>query len=391
MIEPDKRESIAQAAADDLEEAARAGRLPAALVGFDGFLDAIYDVVDRRRDMSPRGYERIRTISAFSARVAAAAGRSANVELVRREERFGGNGPLMAGALGALGAAVSFLGAVGREEDPAVLHPAYEPLAARCHRVAPIAPTARTDALEFDDGKIMFNHPANVQAVTWERLMDAVGLDGLIREVDGAALIGITNWTIVGGVESIWEGLIRDVLPKVRPAPRRLFIDLSDPAKRTDSDIARAIGILRRLDTLIPVTLGLNLAEAERIAAVVKVGKVSIEGPSLADSAGDLRKAIGVCCVVVHPRDGAAGALADQVAWFDGPFTQKPRLSTGAGDHFNAGFALGQASGLALAECLATGCACSGAYVRDGASPGMDRLCRFLRRLPQPEQDAGID
>lgn len=387
----DTRQAIAAAAAQALEDAARAGRMPPALVGFDGFLDSLYDVVDRRRDMTPGGYERIRSINAFSARVAAAAGRSANVELVRRDERFGGNGPLMAGALGALGAPVTFIGAVGREEDPRALHPAYEPFARRCGRVVPIAATARTDALEFDDGKIMFNHPANVQAVTWDRLLNVVGLDGLIGEVNRAQLVGITNWTIVGGVEGIWEGLIREVLPRVTRGARNAFIDLSDPAKRPDADLARALDTLRRLDALIPVTLGLNLAEAERVAGLVKVGKLAPTGPDLAASTADLRKAIGVSCVVVHPRNGAGAALAREHAWFEGPFTRVPKLSTGAGDHFNAGFALGQASGLPLRACLASGCAVSGAYVRDGVSPSMDRLCGFLRQLPRSEDEAGID
>ena len=47
------------------------------------------------------------------------------------------------------------------------------------------------------------------------------------------------------------------------------------------------------------------------------------------------------------------------------------------------GFA--QAGGLDLAHCLATGCAVSGAYVRDALSPDLDRLIGFLRDLPAPD------
>jgi sugar/nucleoside kinase (ribokinase family) len=63
----------------------------------------------------------------------------------------------------------------------------------------------------------------------------------------------------------------------------------------------------------------------------------------------------------------------------------KPRLSTGAGDHFNAGFALAQAAGLPLEECLAVGTATSGAYVRDAESPTLPRLCDMLATLPEPQ------
>jgi sugar/nucleoside kinase (ribokinase family) len=89
--------------------------------------------------------------------------------------------------------------------------------------------------------------------------------------------------------------------------------------------------------------------------------------------------------VQIHLRRGAAGATRTEAAWFDGPFTRTPRLSTGAGDHVNGGFSAGQVLGMPLAECLALGCAVSGAYVRDAASPGLERVAGFLRALPGPE------
>lgn len=99
-----------------------------------------------------------------------------------------------------------------------------------------------------------------------------------------------------------------------------------------------------------------------------------------------IRAASGLDCVVIHPREGAAAATArGESAWFDGPVTATPRLSTGAGDHFNSGFAGAQAlagAGFTLAECLAVGCATSGAYVRDAASPTRERLFEFLSALP---------
>ena len=101
--------------------------------------------------------------------------------------------------------------------------------------------------------------------------------------------------------------------------------------------------------------------------------------------AAALRGSMRLDTIVVHPREGAAAASEDGAAWFDGPFTSTPRLSTGAGDHFNAGFALAQVHGLPLAQCLAVGCAVSGAYVRDAESPSLERLVGFMRSLPAAE------
>ena len=382
------RDRVAAAAAGKL---GAAKEIPAAVVGFDGFIDEIIDVVDQRRDMTPRGYERIRTISEYAARVGAAAGKSSNLEMVVKEVRWGGNGPLMAGGLASLGSGVTYIGSVGEGPDSKALDSRYAELAKRCRKVIPIAPPAHTDALEFEDGKIMLGKPGNVQIPTWARLVDVVGIETLVEIVDSAGLVGMVNWVMMGGVEGIWEGLIDSVLPRLsKNANRRVFIDLADPAKRTDEDVRRAMGILKRMNALIPVTLGLNQAEAERMASVFGVGVFREEqhrtmGVAVQAAAVALREAMGLACVVVHPREGAGAALLSdrgvEAAWFEGPFTPTPRLSTGAGDHFNAGFALGLMLGMSVEESLAIGCGTSGAYVRDAQSPTRERLVEFLRSL----------
>ena len=107
-------------------------------------------------------------ICAFAGRCADAAGKSTNIEQVLLEDRFGGNGPLMAGGLAQLGMQVDYIGAVGQGSD-LHLHPVFGPFARRCRRVIPVAEPSTTDCLEFDDGKLMFNNTANVQDVTWDQ------------------------------------------------------------------------------------------------------------------------------------------------------------------------------------------------------------------------------
>ncbi|MBK7403971.1 MAG: carbohydrate kinase family protein [Phycisphaerales bacterium] len=387
-----ERDQIACAAADALERIARDGSLRGApaLAGFDGFVDSIIRVVDRRHSMRMDDFDPISTIPDFAARVGAAAGKSANIELVVEEDRFGGNGPLYAGALGQLGMPTTYIGAVARDDASPELMPLYEPFAARCEEVIPVAAPAHTDALEFEDGKIMLGKPANVQSVTWDRLLERVGLDRLRSQCERSKLVGIVNWTLCGGVQAIWEGLIRDVFPGLpRGAGRRVFIDLSDPAKRTDEDVRGAMTTLGRMNDLVPVTLGLNLAESERVAGVLGIrahGDAASAGESLRTAAERIRERSGLECIVIHPREGAAAAESSGAsAWFEGPFTARPRLSTGAGDHFGAGFSFGQVHGLPVEQSLAVGCAVSGAYVRDAESPRLARLISFLRELPRAD------
>lgn len=387
-----QRERVTASAAQTLAAALPDLRTKSAFVGFDGFIDVIIRVVDRRRTMVYEDYEPIRTIAAYSARVAAAAGRSANLELVTIERRFGGNGPLLAGALGRLGMTVDYVGAVGCEQDHTLLDPMFEPFAQRCRTVAPIGPPCITQACEFDDGKLMFGHTANASGITWDRVKSVVGLERLRAMIDQTAVIGMVNWTMFGGLEGIWRGLAAEVFPHLAKRDRRIFLDLSDPAKRTDADLGHGLGMVSELDSAIPVTLGLNLAESQRIARVLGVepaqsGEHAGTGGEVARAAASIRGSLGIDRVVIHRRDGAAAAEANgHNAWFDGPFTQNPLLSTGAGDHFNAGFATAELIGMPIDECLATACATSGLYVREGQSPTGTRVASFLQSLPVPER-----
>jgi sugar/nucleoside kinase (ribokinase family) len=384
------REEIARSAAARLEEALARPGIPPVLIGFDGFIDSILDAVDYRRDMSPAGYQPIATIGQLAGRIGAAAGKSMNLEIVPREERWGGNGPLLAGALGRLGVPVTYIGAVGQAEDPTRLHSAYRELAQRCRRIIPVAAPGHTYALEFQDGKVMLNEPRSVQEVTWERVLErAGGIDTLLELLRPVHLLGIVNWSLLGGVDGICRGLIEHLLPRLDDdIPRRIFIDLSDPAKRSDEDLRGVLGLLAQMSSFVPVTLGLNLAEAERVADVLSAAVFDAEREleGLQRAAGALREATGLACIVIHRRHGAAAASACESACFAGPFTARPRISTGAGDHFNGGFALAQMLEMPLAECLALGCAVAGLYIRAAQAPPPRPLIDFLRSLPQPDR-----
>src|SRR5437762_13800606 len=68
-----------------------------AVIGLDGFVDEIIQVVDKRRNHSH--YDPVRTIDAMGKKICGAAGESSNYELVVKQMKLGGNGPIMATAL----------------------------------------------------------------------------------------------------------------------------------------------------------------------------------------------------------------------------------------------------------------------------------------------------
>jgi len=399
MIEPrDDRSRIASAAADALEGAKDRLKDAETLAGFDGFVDSIVHVVARRRQPGPEGYDRLEHMEGFAERVGAAAGRSANIELAVQRIKLGGNGPIMASALRALGAPITYVGNLGTPrmpgEDPEerrALHPVFEEFAASCRDCWSVAPVGLTDAVEFHDGKLMLGKLETLEEVNWESVTEAVGGVKRFTELaQRARLLTACNWTMLHSMNDIWRRLLGDVIPKLdAPGEKRMFVDLADPAKRSDEDLGESLDLLRRINESLPVTLGLNLSESLRVAQVLSVPVEARPGDPMPErllaGARAVREALGLRCCVVHHREGAAGATEEASERFASAFTRKPAISTGAGDHFNAGYSFAEALRLPIDQCLASAVAVSGSYVRTAESPTLDRLCAFLRELPEPE------
>jgi sugar/nucleoside kinase (ribokinase family) len=85
---------------------------------------------------------------------------------------------------------------------------------------------------------------------------------------------------------------------------------------------------------------------------------------------------------VLHRVASAMAASAGRIDMVDGPYTDKPLITTGAGDHFNAGFVLGKLLGLENAASLLSGVSASGYYVRTGKSPVIGDIVNLLRNWP---------
>lgn len=360
-------------AAEELEESAARFAGLRFTIGFDGFVDEILHAVALRR--GPGDYDRIATIPEFSARVASAAGKSANIELVPQQVKPGGNGPLMSMAVAGMGGKVSCVGLLGYPG----LHPVFAPLAERMDVIS-VGNPGRTDALEFHDGKIMLGKLDTIADANWERLLSVLGEERLRDLLFGADLTACTNWTMLTGMDGILEGLIALAGREPRASSARFFFDLCDPEKRERADLARALDQFRRLNEKARCILGLNLREAEQVGEVLGLKEPIEETPgSLLAAAERIAARAGLHGVVIHAVKCAAAALDEDRAAIDGPYCARPRLSTGAGDHFNGGFASGLLSGLDARGALYAGVATSGWYVRNARTPGRGDVIGFLK------------
>jgi len=344
-----------------------------AFVGLDGFVDEILHVVDKRENAE--SYQRLPTIAKLSERIGAAAGRSGNLELVPQLVKLGGNGPIMANALASFSLKVTYVGTLGYPD----LHPVFREFAARAE-VHGIASPGTTDALEFDDGKIMVGKHSSLKQVTWENIQSRYGRDRFTAKFCSADLVAFVNWTMLPYMSQLWEALLREVCPSINGPRRRIFFDLADPEKRTPDDIRHALDLIGKFGQHFDVILGLNEKEGIEIAEVCGIKPHAGSPEALSDTCAHIAGKLRLDTLVVHPTAYAIAVTGGKVSVARGPFTPKPKVTTGAGDHFNSGFCLGKLLGLDNSLSLLAGVATSGYYVRTALSPGISDLAGFLNQ-----------
>src|SRR5687768_9075065 len=218
-----------------------------AFLGLDGFVDEIIHMVDKRE--SAESFQRLPTMTKFAERIAAAAGKSTNIERVVERTKLGGNGPIMANALARLGIRVTYVGALGYP----VMHPVFTEFAQRSE-VHSICEPGNTNALEFDDGKVMLTKTSHFSEITWPTIQARFGRDKFIEHFSTADMVAFVNWTQIPYMSELWAALLREFCPSpsggasVPASRRRIFFDLADPEKRTAKDIQYAIELISQFE-----------------------------------------------------------------------------------------------------------------------------------------------
>jgi len=354
---------------------AAAARVPElrAFIGLDGFVDDILHVVDTRKNAEE--WTRLPRMEQWAERIRRAAGHSTNIELVSQMMKLGGNGPIMADALARFGLRVTYLGVLGYP----TIHEVFKEFTRRAE-VHSIAEPGYTYAVEFEDGKVMLGKHQSLKEMNWANLRDRYGLDRLQHQLATADLVGFVNWTMLPYMSEVWARLQAELCPKLNGPRRRLFVDLADPEKREDADLRAALELIRGFGRWFDVILGLNEKEAHEVARkALGIDRPAPTPEALSELAREIYQRVGVHTLVVHPVAYALAVSANGLALTPGPVTPTPKITTGAGDHFNSGFCLGKLLGLDDLDALLVGVTTSGYYVRTAESPGVPELVATLR------------
>lgn len=347
-------------------------KITKAVMGLDGFVDQILHAVKIRTDAN--NYIRMETLKEFGEFICKAAGLSANIEFIPLKNKLGGNGPIMSNALSTYNLDVTYIGAVGEES----INPVFNEMSKKS-TILNISNPGLTDAVEFLDGKLMIGKRECLKDVNWVKLKEKIGIKKLTSIFEEATLVGLENWTMLPYMTEIWIGLINEVLPNLsNKNDKYIFFDLADPENRLKADILEALSLIRNFSSKFKVILGLNEKEAYEIAEVLDISSPK-DKLSLNDLVKLISEKIDIYCLVVHPVKEAYAVCNGEIFHTLGPYEANPKLTTGAGDNFNAGFCFGQTLALSPQLSLLLGVATSGYYVRNAESPTLEDIITFLK------------
>ena len=256
------------------------------------------------------------------------------------------------------------------------LHSVFLPMKEKMS-VFSIDKAAHTDALEFTDGKIMLGKLSSTHNITWERIVRVIGEERLDTLISESNYMGLVSWTMIPFMNDIWEKMIEKFSQLNLDKSSHVFIDLADFVKRTNEDCLTALKIMRKMAQRVYVTLGMNLKEAQQMGKILGIYLEEDSEKGIIKLTESLFAVLGLDALAVHPRHYAVAITKNGTAVGYGPFTNNPKISTGAGDHFNAGYFTGKLIGMPHHMALINGILNSGFYVRTAVSPSLQNLREF--------------
>ncbi len=333
------------------------------LIGFDGFIDTIGRIVDFYDKNHRKVY--IDSIKQFGQKIIEASGKSTNLEFDIICKKIGGNGPILSEALRVLGAHTTYIGTLGNCSENVFCD------FARNNNAISIGLPGETRAVEFNDGKILLGEMYDVVNINSDILLQVCG-ENLLRDIVlKSQLICFVNWTMLVKLNTIFDIFLNKILGQENHI---FFFDLADPTKRLMDDVRELIMYFQKFSQKGDVILGLNLMEASRLLNVLGYQeKLEEVKDSMLRAVQFLYNNLNCSALFIHANTMSVGCNGKTV-YVSGYFSSIPKISTGAGDHFNAGFLCNYLESRDIELALHWGSAVAKYYVDNAYSPTCEQV-----------------
>jgi len=330
-------------------------------LGFDGCADVICKVIRNNNNGSTKHIE---TMTEFSQYIEKMSGLSCSIELDREIRKAGGNSALFANAISECGVKTTIVGMYGRNQIADV----FSELAEKC-KIYSYNENQLAFSLEFADGKIMIAPKVIIEGDIWQKVVDAVGPDDLEQVFAEPDMLALVNWGELDFSTPLWKSTY-DYLAQKRDMDKEIIVDLADCLRRSAEDIGELIKLLEAFATTRTLTLSVNESEAMELGKYLGLD-VSDDYGSLCAS---LASSIKVQRIVLHAARRCYTSECGVISELPTQFNEAPKLLTGGGDNFNAGYTIGRLLGLRGELCNVYGNSMSSYYIMHGKSSDLNGL-----------------
>jgi len=343
-----------------------------AFLGFDACIDYIIRIVREKKGNEITGY--FNDSNQFGEFLINLGNKSCGIELQTKLSKIGGNMVITGNALGNLGIRVECVGTFGL---PDIL-PVFRTMSPNCS-LHTIADTISATALEFNNSKVIMFDPGPYNNLTWKGIKNLMGIEKIKKLMSEKQLISFLNWSEIENSSMIWEGILDEILPSIVQTGLRpfFFTDFSDCSRRSKKDIQFAIELLGRFRNYFRVVLSLNQNEADLIAKALDLQGYNSDE----EFVKNLFALSNTDVLVIHRTNDALAFNGAGYEKCDTFFCNEPKILTGGGDNFNAGFCYTLYNEFNLFESLLVANAVAGSYVKTGISPDINRLIDFLTQI----------
>lgn len=342
-------------------------------IGFDGFIDKIQKAVKQKGNDNNIFFD---SIHEFSEHIDSLTGRSGQIELVTTQTKAGGNAPILSAALGELNVKSFCVGSMGFP----TINPLFQSITPQAE-ISSINAPGNSQAVEFNDGKIILSDLSGFANYDWKYIKKTAGLEKIRNSITSCNLVALVDWSNLPNATEIWQGFLNDIIKVVNRKDLYFLFDLCDPSGKGPMEIDEILDLISSFSDYGKVTLALNENEARRICVALTGCDEAANTnyfPTLVDIGSFIYYTMSVDTLLIHPIDKAIAFQKHKTTELTARLVKEPKVQTGGGDNFNAGYCLGLMNVLPIDQCMLLGIITAGAYVQNGKSPCINDLISYL-------------
>jgi hypothetical protein len=287
--------------------------------------------------------------------------------------KAGGNAPILSSTRCALNVKSFCIGSMGIP----VVNPLFENSSDPVELLS-IKQPGDSRAIEFTDGKIILSDLSEFADYDWDYVKRNVNLDNIRNQVKACDVVALVDWANLLNATNIWRGFLHDVISSVNRKDFKFLFDLCDPSRKNAVAVKEMLDLLSSYSNYGKVTLALNENECIKINIALGNDMMNNRSNALGELGSAIFNATSVNTLLIHPTDRVVAFQKDYVIELKGRVVQEPKIQTGGGDNFNAGYCLGLMNNLSLEQCMLLGNVTAGTYIQNGNTPDIEELILYL-------------